>query len=97
MEILAFKSSAAFRRWLLKNHASSDGIWLRFFKKTSREKCVGRSEALDQALCFGWIDGQAKPFDDQSWLQKFTPRRARSGWSKINTAHVESASLQPAR
>ena len=48
-----------------------------------------RAEAIDQALCHGWIDGQAKPFDELSWLQKFTPRRSRSGWSKLNTQHVE--------
>src|SRR5208282_5880283 len=70
-------------------HASSDGIWLRFFKKLSGEKSVTRAEAIDQALCHGWIDGQAKPFDELSWLQKFTPRRSRSGWSKLNTQHVE--------
>ena len=88
METLRFKSSAEFRRWLEKNHAKSDGIWLRFYKKGSVEKSVARADALDQALCFGWIDGQAKPCDDQSWLQKFTPRRPRSGWLKLNTRHV---------
>ena len=83
-----FKSSAEFRQWLKKNHAQSDGIWLRIFKKSSNEKSLTYAEALDQALCFGWIDGQKKPFDEQSWLQKFTRRRPRSGWSKINTQHV---------
>jgi len=89
MQTLHFKSAADFRRWLEKNHAESDGLWLRFFKKQSGEKSVTRAEALDQALCYGWIDSQAKPFDEQSWLQKYTPRRSRSGWSKINTQHVE--------
>jgi uncharacterized protein YdeI (YjbR/CyaY-like superfamily) len=89
VKILRFKSSAAFRLWLEKNHARSDGIWLRFFKKASGKKSVTRAEAIDQALCHGWIDGQAKPFDESSWLQKFTPRRSRSGWSKLNTQHVE--------
>lgn len=89
MKILRFKTSAEFRRWLEKNDASSDGLWLRFFKKASGENCVGRAGALDQALCHGWIDGQTKPFDDVSWLQKFTPRRVKSGWSKLNTQHVE--------
>jgi uncharacterized protein YdeI (YjbR/CyaY-like superfamily) len=83
-----FKSSGDFRRWLEKNHARSNGIWLRIFKKTSSEKSLTYAQALDQALCYGWIDGQKKPFDEQSWLQKFTPRRATSGWSKINTEHV---------
>ncbi len=59
------------------------------FSKSSRVKFLTRAEALDQALCFGWIDGQAKPFDEKSWIQRFTPRRSRSGWSKINTQHVE--------
>ena len=75
--------------WLEKNHAESDGIWLRISKKDSQETSLTYAEALDQALCYGWIDGQKKPFDKLSWLQKFTPRRPKSGWSKINTQHVE--------
>jgi len=86
---LPFKSSIDFRRWLEKNHAISDGIWLRFFRKNSGVKTITYAEALDQALCFGWIDGQANPFDEQSWIQKFTPRRSKSNWSKRNTQHAE--------
>jgi uncharacterized protein YdeI (YjbR/CyaY-like superfamily) len=89
MQTLHFKRSADFRHWLEKNHMESDGIWLRIFKKDSHEKSLSYAEALDQALCYGWIDGQKKPFDNLSWLQKFTPRRPKSGWSKINTQHVE--------
>jgi uncharacterized protein YdeI (YjbR/CyaY-like superfamily) len=89
MEILQFESPADFRRWLEQHHAGSDGLWLRFFKKASKVKSLTHAEALDQALCHGWIDGQAKPLDEKSWLQKFTPRRPKSGWSKINTQHVE--------
>jgi len=89
MQTLSFKSSAVFRRWLEKNHAACDGVWVRFFKKASGEKCVGYAAALDQALCFGWIDGQVKSYDAVSWIHKFTPRRARSGWSKLNIQHVE--------
>lgn len=89
MKTLSLASPAELRKWLQKNHARSDGIWLRFFKKSSGRKSVNHAEALDQALCFGWIDGQAKPKDEHSWLQKFTPRRAKSGWSKLNTAHTE--------
>ena len=89
MQVLRFKSSVDFRGWLEKNHAGSDGFWLRFFKKNSGEKSLTHAEALDQALCHGWIDGQLKPFDEWSWLQKFTPRRSKSGWSKLNTQHVE--------
>ena len=89
MQILHFKTSADFRRWLEKHHTESDGIWLRISKKDSQETSLSYAEALDQALCYGWIDGQKKPFDTFSWLQKFTPRRPKSGWSKINTQHVE--------
>lgn len=59
------------------------------FKKASGETFITYAEALDQALRYGWIDGQAKPYDEHSWIQKYTPRRARSGWSKRNTEHVE--------
>jgi uncharacterized protein YdeI (YjbR/CyaY-like superfamily) len=89
MQTLHFRSSAVFRRWLEKNHAESDGVWVRFFKKGSRVKSLTYAEALEQALCHGWIDGQAKPMDEQSWLQRYTPRRAKSGWSKTNTEHAE--------
>ena len=89
METLSFKSSAEFRRWLAKNHASSTGLWLRIFKKDSPQVSLTYAEALDQALCFGWIDSQKKSRDEQSWIQKFTPRRARGGWSRLNTRHAE--------
>ena len=89
MQTLSFKSLSIFRRWLEKNHDKSEGIWLHFFKKDSGEKSITYVEALDQALCFGWIDSQAKPFDEISWLQKYTPRRPKSGWSHRNTTHVE--------
>jgi uncharacterized protein YdeI (YjbR/CyaY-like superfamily) len=88
-KILWFESAAEFRSWLKKNHADSNGIWLRIFKKDSGEKSISYAEALDQALCYGWIDGQKQAHDAHSWLQKFTPRRPGSGWSKINTTHVE--------
>jgi len=89
LKILTFKSSAEFRRWLEINHAGSDGIWLRIFKKESGKKSITYAEALDQSLCYGWIDGQKQAYDECSWLQKFTPRRVKSGWSKINTEHAE--------
>jgi uncharacterized protein YdeI (YjbR/CyaY-like superfamily) len=83
-----FKSAADFRRWLQKNHARSEGIWLRIFKKAANEKSLTYAQALDQALCYGWIDGQKKPFDGDSWLQRFTRRRPTSRWSKANTQHA---------
>ena len=73
---------------------------MRFYKKASGVKTVSRPEALESALCYGWIDGQAKPLDSESWIQKFTPRRPKSQWSKINIGHVkrlaESGKMKPA-
>ena len=87
--ILAFKTAKTFETWLTKNHDSSNGIWIKIFKKDSGEKTISYAEALDIALCFGWIDGQKKTFDEQAWLQWFCPRRERSIWSKINIGHIE--------
>jgi uncharacterized protein YdeI (YjbR/CyaY-like superfamily) len=89
MQILYFETSSEFGRWLEEHHATADGIWLRIFKKHSGQKSLTYPAALDQALCYGWIDGQKKSFDKRSWLQKFTARRTRSQWSKINTQHAE--------
>jgi uncharacterized protein YdeI (YjbR/CyaY-like superfamily) len=86
---MSFASWRDFRAWLVKNHDQSDGILLRIYKKDSGMAGVTYAQALDQALCFGWIDGQKKPYDNESWLQKFRPRRAKSGWSKRNTEHAE--------
>jgi uncharacterized protein YdeI (YjbR/CyaY-like superfamily) len=86
---VSFKSAVEFRGWLEKNHAESEGVWLRIFKKGSGRPSLTYAEALDQSLCYGWIDGQKLPHDEHSWLQKFTRRRAKSGWSKRNTQHVE--------
>ena len=85
----AFATAGAWEQWLAANHAQSDGIWLRIFNKESGEKTVTYAEALDEALCYGWIDGQKKKLDSDSWIQKFTPRRARSIWSKRNIEHIE--------
>jgi uncharacterized protein YdeI (YjbR/CyaY-like superfamily) len=87
--IISFRSPAAFRKWLAANHGKSDGIWIRIFKKNSDTASISYAEALDEALCFGWIDGQKQKHDDASWLQKFTKRRVKSGWSRINTGHAE--------
>ncbi len=88
LRILTFSSAAAWERWLGKNHAKSGGIWLRTYKKASGRPSVTYAEALDAALCHGWIDSQVRPRDAESYLQRFSPRRARSAWSKRNTAHV---------
>ncbi len=91
--ILAFATAAEFRKWLARHHAAHPGIWLKLAKKDSGIPSVTYAEALDEALCLGWIDGQKTGFDEQSWLQKFTKRGARSVWSKINVGHIERLTL----
>lgn len=89
LPILSFKSPEDWEKWLGKNHASSKGVWLKIFKKDSGKPTVTYAEALDGALSYGWIDGQKDSHDGEAWLQKFTPRRPKSNWSKVNTGHVE--------
>jgi uncharacterized protein YdeI (YjbR/CyaY-like superfamily) len=88
-EIMAFPSAKAWEQWLGKNHADTQGVWLRFFKKASGTASVSYDEALLVALCFGWIDGQIKKHDEVSWIHKFVPRRPKSLWSKRNRTFVE--------
>jgi uncharacterized protein YdeI (YjbR/CyaY-like superfamily) len=85
---LFFETPAEWRDWLEQNHSLEKGVWLRFYKKGSGVVSLNYSGALDEALCFGWIDGQSKSIDESSYLQKFTPRRARSIWSKRNIEHI---------
>lgn len=87
--IRGFKTPEAFETWLGKNHDKSNGLWLKIFKKDSGKKTITYAEALDVALCYGWIDGQKQAYDEEAWLQKFSPRSAKSIWSKINIGHVE--------
>ena len=86
---LPFASKKKWADWLAKQHDKSAGVWLKIAKKDSEIPSVTYDEALDVALCYGWIDGQKKGFDDKYWLQKFTPRGSKSIWSKINTEKVE--------
>jgi uncharacterized protein YdeI (YjbR/CyaY-like superfamily) len=88
-EIVEFRSSEDWEEWLERNHSTSKGIWIRLYKKGSGVSSVTVAEALDGALCYGWITGQARPRDDISWLGRFVPRRPRSIWSKINVGHIE--------
>jgi uncharacterized protein YdeI (YjbR/CyaY-like superfamily) len=88
LPIVSFKSAKAWESWLAANHASSTGIWLRIAKKDAGVASVSYAEALDISLCYGWIDGQKRPGDRLSWLQKFTPRRPGSSWSQRNRARV---------
>ena len=87
--VLLFATPQKWEAWLAKNHPDPKGIWMRIAKKDSEETSVTYAEALDGALCYGWIDGQKQKYDEVSWLQKFTPRRPKSPWSKINTGHAE--------
>jgi uncharacterized protein YdeI (YjbR/CyaY-like superfamily) len=98
--ILPFESKKKWIDWLAKQHDKSTGVWLKLAKKDSGIPSVNYEEALDVALCYGWIDGQKKGLDDKYWLQKFTPRGPKSIWSKINTKKVErlikSGEMMPA-
>ena len=89
MELLAFASKDEFEAWLEEQHATADGVWVKVAKKGTGIPSVHPPEALDVALCFGWIDGQRKSIDATYYMQKYTPRRARSKWSKINVEKAE--------
>jgi uncharacterized protein YdeI (YjbR/CyaY-like superfamily) len=89
LPMLTFTSTKEFASWLAKHYKVSPGIWMRLFKVKSGVPTITYAQALDAALCYGWIDGQKKPYDVESWLQKFTPRRNKSIWSKRNREHVE--------
>ncbi len=86
--IKSFTSEAAFEKWLAANHARAPELWIKFHKKGSGRPTVTYAQALDVALCWGWIDGIRKGLDETSFLQRFTPRRPKSIWSQINREHV---------
>ena len=100
LPILPFPSRASWEAWLAENHATSNGLWLKIAKKGSGIETISYAQALDAALCYGWIDGQKGRFDDDYWLQRFTPRKPRSKWSKVNrekaTKLIESGEMKPA-
>ena len=89
MPVVAFQTAKEWRTWLSKNSQASIGVWLKISKKDSKEKTITYAEALEESLCYGWIDGQKKSLDEQAWLQKFCPRGPKSIWSKVNIAHIE--------
>ena len=99
LSIMAFETQQDWERWLTEHHTDTEGIWLKIAKKETGIPSVNYSEALDSALCYGWIDGQKASFDDQYWLQKFTPRRPKSIWSKVNcdkaTALIAEGRMKP--
>jgi len=88
LPVLLFPQPKAWSAWLAKNHISSPGIWMRIAKKGAPSQSVTYAEAIDEALCYGWIDGQKRKGDQHTWLQRFTPRTKRSIWSKINCEKV---------
>ncbi len=89
MQVTHFRTAAEFRRWLQKHHATAKEVWVGFYRKESGREGMSYKEALDQALCFGWIDGIRKKVDEQSYTNRFTPRTAKSIWSLINIRRVK--------
>jgi uncharacterized protein YdeI (YjbR/CyaY-like superfamily) len=100
LPVLPFPTSRAWAAWLTRNHATAAGVWIEFAKKASGIRSIYYPEALEIALCFGWIDGQSKRVDDAWFVQRFTPRGSRSLWSKINcdkaTALIAAGKMKPA-
>lgn len=89
METVCAQDRAEWRRWLAKNFARSDEIWLVFYKKVAGKPTVSYDHAVEEALCFGWVDGMVKKLDEECYAYRFTPRKARSAWSKSNLQRVE--------
>jgi uncharacterized protein YdeI (YjbR/CyaY-like superfamily) len=100
LPIVEAKDQRVWARWLSRNHERAEGAWLKLAKKGSPTPSVSYAEAVEEALCFGWIDGQARRFDEHFYLQRFTPRRSRSKWSQLNrekaTQLIEAGRMQPA-
>jgi uncharacterized protein YdeI (YjbR/CyaY-like superfamily) len=100
LPVRLFKTKKAWAEWLARNHESSPGLRLKLAKKDSGATSITYAEAVEVALCYGWIDGQANRVDDRYWLQRFTPRRPRSKWSRINrdkaVALIEAGKMKPA-
>lgn len=87
--IRSFASQAAFEAWLAKHHATATEVWIKIFKKSSGKPSIDASQAIDVSLCWGWIDGIRKSFDERAFLQRYTPRKANSRWSRINVERVQ--------
>jgi uncharacterized protein YdeI (YjbR/CyaY-like superfamily) len=100
LAIVELPDPAAWERWLADHHATAAGVWLKFAKQGTGVRTVGYAEALEAALCFGWIDGQVARYDEIYYLQRFTPRTKRSKWSQINVGHairlIEAGKMRPA-
>lgn len=100
LPVIPFASRGAWEAWLEEHHVASEGLWLKISKKSSGIESVSYAEALEATLCYGWIDGQRDSFDGEYFLQRFTPRRPRSKWSKVNvgkvTKLIEEGRMMPA-
>ena len=100
MDALPFATPEDWSNWLAANHATETELWIRLFRKASSTPSITWEQAVIEALCWGWIDGQTKPFDDTSWQQRFTPRRKGGSWSQKNVGHAErliaDGRMQPA-
>ena len=83
------RNRKAWRKWLEKNHSKSQGVWLIYYKKSSGKERLEYSDAVEEALCFGWIDSTIRPIDHERYMQRFTPRKAKSGWSALNKRRIE--------
>lgn len=94
LPVLFFKNAEQWSAWLEKHHAEPTGVWLKFAKKSTGIESLNYAGALDEALCYGWIDGQSKSLDETYYLQKFTPRRAKSIWSKRNVGKIAELTRQ---
>ena len=88
------KNRKAWRQWLQKNHAKAAGVWLVYYKKDSGKSRVSYDDAVEEALCFGWIDSIMKPLDEDKYMQKFTPRKLKSVWSALNKKRIEKLAEQ---
>jgi uncharacterized protein YdeI (YjbR/CyaY-like superfamily) len=99
LPVISFESGVEFDTWLSIHHTEKAGFWLRYFKKGSNQPTITHDQAVDVALCWGWIDGLSNKYDEVSYLIRFTPRRSKSIWSKVNVAKVEqliqSGRMQP--
>jgi uncharacterized protein YdeI (YjbR/CyaY-like superfamily) len=89
MKPMFFRTAAEFRRWLEQNHAAASELWVGYYKKDSGKGGMVYKEAVDEALCFGWIDGLTRRIDEDAYMQRFTPRKRGSNWSNINVGHVK--------
>src|SRR5262245_3310335 len=89
-----FRAPAEFRAWLNKHHATADELWVGFYKKGSGMPSIAWSEAVDEALCFGWVDSIRRSVDDERYTNRFTPRKPTSNWSEVNVRRVEELTRQ---